>query len=204
VADWDRDTPWRQGHLLTEDAQRALDLNHPEYPDQTVIVMVSHDCDLAQSAEREPVAEVIIGRWVEKPDGNYTNAKTARTIHLAFKDTDDKPYWAEFEAPNKRAIPKDALSSFGPRVSTQLNPDARETFQRWLASRYRRPAFPTEFERRLKNEGRLAERISKAVQPLGNLIVALLFDVDGGVELTRNGPNDAYMGSPQETEKIVR
>jgi hypothetical protein len=63
----------------------------------------------------------------------------------------------------------------------------------WLASRYRRSAFPDEFERRLTSKDfKLHERISKAVKPHGELIAGVFFDVDEGVEINRNGADDTY------------
>jgi hypothetical protein len=63
----------------------------------------------------------------------------------------------------------------------------------WLASRYRRSAFPDEFERRLvAKEFKLHEKIAKAVKPHGELIVGVFFDVDEGAEVTREGPGDTY------------
>jgi len=53
-------------------------------------------------------------------------------------------------------------------------------------------AFPDEFDRRLKNET-LAEKISKAVKPHGDLISGVFFDVDEGQEVKRIGPDDTYM-----------
>ncbi|ATQ75160.1 hypothetical protein CR152_11990 [Massilia violaceinigra] len=64
----------------------------------------------------------------------------------------------------------------------------------WLASRYRRSAFPDEFERRLTSkELKLAEKIAKAVKPHGELITGVFFDVDEGEDLKREGPDDTYV-----------
>ena len=62
----------------------------------------------------------------------------------------------------------------------------------WLASRYRRSAFPDEFERRLTKETKLAEKISKVVRPHGDLIAGVFFDVDAGEEVIRDSPDDTY------------
>jgi lactam utilization protein B len=62
----------------------------------------------------------------------------------------------------------------------------------WLASRYRRSAFPDEFERRLIKESKLHEKIAKAVKPHGALIAGVFFDVDQGAEITRAGSDDTY------------
>ena len=62
MAEWNRDTPWRQGHLLGNDAIEALELHHAVAPDQTLVIVASHDCDLAQTSAVEPVVEVVVGR----------------------------------------------------------------------------------------------------------------------------------------------
>jgi hypothetical protein len=83
AAIWTRDTPWRQGHVLTAEAAQALGLSHPESPDSTCVVVISHDCDLANDVlQIEPDVEVIVGRSVPKGDGNYFWAKAPRTLHI--------------------------------------------------------------------------------------------------------------------------
>lgn len=190
MAKWNRDTPWRQGHLLGKDAIEALGLHHAAVPDLTVVIVASHDCDLAQAPEGEPVVEVVVGRLVTDKDGNCTHAKNARMLHVEF--TGAAGFWAEFEAIAKFYIDKLALNAFIPRADTQLSTENHAVFQIWLASRYRRSAFPDEFERRLVKELKLHEKIAKAVKPHGDLIAGVFFDVDDGAEVTRNGPDDTY------------
>ena len=73
---WTRDTPWRQGHVLTAEATQALGLSHPETPDSTCVVVISHDCDLANhDLQVEPHVEIIIGRHLPEGNGNYFWAK---------------------------------------------------------------------------------------------------------------------------------
>ena len=191
MAEWTRETPWRQGHLLTDAAVKALTLVHPSYPSDTVVIVASHDCDLAQLVNIEPLVEVVVGRRIADADGNYTHAKTARILHVGF--VGDAPLLAEFVAIAKCSVPKEKLVGFEPAAEHRLSPSGRSTFQRWLASRYRRSAFPDEFERRLVRETKLAERIAKAVKPHGDKITAVLFDVDEGQDLVRAGADDAYV-----------
>ena len=189
MAEWNRDTPWRQGHLLGRDAIAALALDHTTEHEHPLVIVASHDCDLAQAPEREPVVEVLVGSAVASGQGNYTHAKTARKLHIEFEG--QIPFWAEFEATAKVAIDKVTLNAFAPRTDAHLSPDKLNTLQLWLASRYRRSAFPDEFDRRLKDET-LAEKISKAVRRHGDLISGVFFDVDDGYEVRRVGPDDAY------------
>lgn len=46
MAEWNRDTPWRQGHLLGNEAIEALKLRSSVELDQMLVIVASHDCDL--------------------------------------------------------------------------------------------------------------------------------------------------------------
>lgn len=188
---WNRLTPWRQGHLLNEDAIDALLLRDPTDPELPLVIVATHDCDLAQTPEAEPRVEVIIGRRIADADGNCTHAKNARKLHLEFAG--ELPFWAEFEATAKVALNKEKLNEFVPHPTAHLLPENRASFQLWLASRYRRSAFADAFEHRLTRETKLAEKISKAVKPHGALIAGVFFDVDEGREITRHDADDPYV-----------
>lgn len=189
MAEWNRDTPWRQGHLLGNDAIEALGLHHREVPAQTLVIVASHDCDLAQAPEREPAIEVVVGHMVTSRESQFTHAKNARKLQVEFLCAPD--FWAEFDATAKSSIDKCKLNDFSPGADAKLSPENQAVFQMWLASRYRRSAFPDEFERRLKKFD-LHEKIDKAVKPRGELIAGVFFDVDEGTDLRRDGPDDTY------------
>ncbi len=63
--------------------------------------------------------------------------------------------------------------------------------QRWLARRYRRAAFPTQFNIRLK-KGKADRKIAEKLKPHGNAIRAIYFDVDEGLGLEKTNPSDLY------------
>ncbi|MGH6639309.1 MAG: hypothetical protein ACREBY_12025 [Polaromonas sp.] len=186
-----RETPWRQGLVLEHQAALALGLTATEGPDQTVVVVVSHDCDIANAPEREPMVEVVVGRRIAAL-GADTHAKTARRLHLEF-ETDEGPVAVELVATDKVAHPKDAVLSTQPRTDWLLTPEGLVTLQQWLAARYRRSAFADEFERRLKDKpARLDGKIAKALDAPSAHVLAILFDVDDGAEKHRIGPDDVY------------
>lgn len=192
MPDWTRETPWRQGHLLPPEAVRSLGL----IPDaasreNALVVVASHDCDIAQSPTIEPTIEVIVGSRIADLDGNFTHAKNARKLHVKFDS--EIPLLAEFVAGNMKPISKESLISHDPDERHRLSPTAKNTFQCWLAARYRRSSFPDEFETRLKNKpAKLDEAIAKAVKSHGESIVKILFDVDDGQEVIHRGMEDAY------------
>lgn len=190
MAEWSRTMPWRQGHLLTKEAIRTLELIHPKYADDTMVIVASHDCDLAQPPEKEPRVEVLVGRKISVLEGSNTNAKSSRTLHIAFKNTE--ALFGEFVATEKVSIPKESLKDFVPVTDVSLAPPDLVIFQQWLASRYRRSAFPDEFERRLQESG-LDVKIAKAIRPSSMIIKAVYFYVDEGQDVTHEGPADVYV-----------
>lgn len=173
--------------------QAAIDLGliAPDCADQSVVVMVTHDCDIASDASREPDVEVIVGQRISAL-GADTNAKTARRLHISF-GTSQGPVAVELRATSKVAKPKSEVLSTQPRLDWKLAAEGQVTLQKWLAARYYRSAFADEFERRLKNKpGRLDGKLAKALEEPGEHILAVLFDVDGGTENHRNGADDVY------------
>lgn len=186
-----RDTPWRQGLVLAHQAAMNLGLVAPDATDQSVVIMVTHDCDIASDASREPEVEVILARRISAL-GADTNAKTARRLHIAF-DTNQGLVAVELQATNKTAAPKQAVLSTQPRADWRLAPEGLVTLQKWLAARYYRPAFADEFERRLKDKpAKLDRKIANALEVPSEHVLAVLFNVDGGTENHRNGADDVY------------
>lgn len=191
MAAWDRKTPWRQGHALTSEVALALGLVCAEELATAVGMVVSHDCDITQDPEVEPSIEVIIGARVAAANGAFTHAKNPRRLHLPCTENGSAMY-LELRATGKREIPKDRFAGHLPNAGLELTPQNLSILQRWLAARYRRAAFPDEFEDRLRKTG-VGERIKKIVEPLGTHLIAIFFDVDEGSELERKGPNDRYL-----------
>jgi len=175
MPEWTRNFPWRQGNLLTDEAIRTLDLFHPKFLDNTVVVVASHDCDLAQHPDKEPFVEVLIGCSIQKLDGNNTHAKSSRTLHISFDGSDT--LLAEFVITDKHSVEKRILTGYLPDRKHTLSKESLATLQQWLAARYRRSAFPDEFERRMK-ELRIAEKISNVAKKHGEILTAIFFDVE--------------------------
>jgi hypothetical protein len=191
MAAWSRETPWRQGHALSNESSIALGLVSAESVESSVTVVVSHDCDLAQLPEAEPLVEIIVSRRIEKPDGNCTHAKNARRLHLPCTAS-GVPACLDLRAQSKATIRKDNLADHAPNPGIVIDPKDKTVLQRWLAARYRRAAFPDEFVERLKRTD-IAKRLTKILEPLGKYLIAIFFDVDEGAEKERSGADDVYV-----------
>lgn len=199
MGSWSRATPWRQGHLLQAETIRELGIHAGFPPENVAAVVITHDCDLAQLPDSEPLVEVMVGVFVEgAPDGNYTNCKNLRRLHVGYSASGGNLY-VELNASSRTFIPKEnsespaqGLSEHSPADAHRMTATERGILQRWLASRYRRSAFPDEFDRRLRDETKLADKVAKAFRNTGAHIVAVFFDVDSGTERMREGEDDPY------------
>jgi hypothetical protein len=184
---WERDIPWRQGDVLPDQAVRSF---LGDLPGIDIVVVVSHDCDIAQQPNVEPVIEVISGRRIAAVDGNFTYAKNARRLHLTLSGGTEQ-LTVDLEANRKIAIRKQQLGEYKPVATVGVTTSELTILQRWLAARYRRAAFPDEFDRRLDATG-LRDQLSRIFKAHGALISAIYFDLDSGEEVSRSGPEDPY------------
>ncbi len=194
MADTDRQFSWRQGDALTDEAAKALNLQHPENAGGTVVVVISHDCDLTAVADREPESEVIVGQRIDRLGGD-SYGKTARRLHIEYQ-TAAGPVALELMATAKRPISKPALFATDPRQDMWLDGRGVAILQRWLAARYYRAAFPEAFEDRLRAanilKGTFLKKLESVLVGGGDHIRALLFDLDGGEDVEREAPEDLY------------
>lgn len=98
--------------------------------------------------------------------------------------------WIELKATDRKSVRKEELMNHAPSAALQLHPDSLNILQHWLAARYRRWAFPDEFDRRLVKTG-IAEHMRGILGPFGNHIVAVFFNVDQGEQL-EHGDDDPF------------
>lgn len=143
---WTRETEWAQGSFLTGQALSGLKSKAAE---SSIAIAVSHSCDIANDdLKTEPNVEFILGRRIEKCDGNFSRAKNPRKLHLgtALAGT---PMALELLATQKFCISKDRLHPFQP--DGRLNPGEVKVLQSWLAARYKRQALPDNLQSRLRH-----------------------------------------------------
>lgn len=181
---WNRDTPWRQGRVLRADSAEALGLKNSIDELATVVVVISHDCDLAiDNLNAEPEVEVIVGRRVKVLDGNFAWGKAPRTLHLSMATNGD-PVNIELTATSKRLVPKNEMADYAPDDSLALDAQGLAVLRGWLSARYNRTAFPDTFVKRMQ-ETKLDQRLPKILGPHGDLISFVYFDIDSGLAIER-------------------
>ena len=188
-----RQIAWSQGKVLPPQAALAFKLVAVEEAATHFPVVITHDCDLAAALEKEPNAEILIGRPSSKL-GAAANAKVARRLELLLQ-SQSGPQVVELLASQKRIVPKAVLFEYVPRQDVWVASRDRLILQRWLAARYRRAAFPEAFETRLRTKvdrRALVDHIEAILDEGGEWIRCLLFDLDDGDLSEREGPEDVY------------
>ena len=172
---WMRRTAWRQGSVLTPDAVDEFGLGLREDRNRVRVVMISHDCDLANDAVKEPFVEVIIGSLVDQANGNSSYGKSARTLHYTV-DCAGSEECIELVSTSKSQIDKERLARFSPDDRYSISHECLALLRNWLAARYRRPSFPGEFNDRMKETG-AAEKLAKVMEKDGTNISFVFFDL---------------------------
>src|ERR1700761_8996737 len=102
------DTPWQQGSVISAPRAKELGILDAENQDDSVVVVISHDCDLTESSNLEPNCEVLVGRKIAEVDGNYSKGKNPRRLHLTFS-SGQTSISAEFSPDSKIIISKSNL-----------------------------------------------------------------------------------------------
>ena len=112
-------------------------------PDDLVVV-VSHDCDVANPDEsKEPSVELLaIRRIHDRLDGNYTNMKNPRTLDFDAR-LDETRVLCRALAAERWFVARRRLVGSVP--AGRLRTEPSDLIPRWLSSRYVRVALPDEF-----------------------------------------------------------
>ena len=188
MSGWERTTPWKQGAFIDSAMATAMGLINDA---QKAIVIISHDCDIAQNPDVEPDLEIIVGEFKSEMNGSYSSAKNPRVLHLNVQN-DNESVVIEFNCSNKSTIKKADLADKVPCALVSMPATAKQTFQRWLASRYHRSSFPDEFDRRL-SATKLGDKIKQRLSKHNEHIRAIFVDVDSGEEINRaTGDGNPY------------
>lgn len=187
---WTRSTPWRQGGVLSSPATTSLDLAHPDAESETIVIVISHDCDLTcDDLNVEPHAEVIVGRTVANANGNFSWGKSPRTLHVPLLKS-GAAVTVELVATEKRLIDKKALAQFDPHPDFAPAEKTLAILRSWLSARYNRGAFPDAFVDRMKAT-KFDAKLAKLLEPCGDQISHVFFDVEQGI-LVEKADGDPY------------
>ncbi len=144
---WSRNTSWRQGSILSQ--KDFLEAGLLDSCPCDLAIAISHDCDIANdNMDAEPFVEFVYAQRIEVKDGNYTNGKNPRILHLNYKCREDDIF-LELLALSKFTVSKSDLEKLQPDETYELT-SSRQVLQSWLAARYRRHSLPNSLVDRLR------------------------------------------------------
>jgi hypothetical protein len=174
-----RDTDWRQGDLLTQEAATRLTALDDAADEKRRVVVITHDCDLRHDGET--AVEVIVADVVTEANPQFSYAKNPRKLHLDYKIAGGRLI-VELRHAERRVIPKSEFEQHATRDGNALLPgNAKRMLKQWLAARYGRPAFPNAFEDRLRKpvsrRNTVERRIGRILDPEAKHLVGLFFDL---------------------------
>lgn len=121
--------------------------------------------------------------------------KAPRTLHVDVLRTATNCV-IELVATAKAIVPKEALAAFAPETTYSFPGKSLSALRSWLGVRYNRTAFPDPFVNRL-SQFKVDKRLAKIIEPVGNLLSAVYFDVDNGNEI------DHSDGSPYDLKIVL-
>lgn len=187
---WTRETNWRQGHILPQEAASHFKLANALDDEATCVVVVTHDCDLANdNLGAEPFVEVIVGRTVEHASGNFTWAKAPRTLHYPV-EREGVTAHVELIATAKIQLRKSDLAQFQPDPRFHLDGPTLAVVRNWLSVRYNRAAFPDAFVTRMRDT-KADAKLAKVLEIHGKNISFTYFDLDKG-QCVERAEGDPY------------
>ncbi len=174
---------WRQGNILREQDAQALGLVEPGSGQK--VIVVSHDCDIP--SESDDYIEIIIAECCAE-NKLYRGARHPRLLNLLYKNAiDEKEHFLLLKQVEKRSLSKSDFVFDDPDNEYILAEEEKRSLKQWLASRYGRPAFPDEFETRMKffngkatKKFKLENSIAKVLEKCPQAILAVFFALGDG------------------------
>ncbi len=156
--------------------------------DDLLVVLISHDCDIAAEAEVEPTIEWIPAEFAAS-DGTKTYGKNPRVLELPCATSSSSEEHLHFDVRRKSFSDKHHFLANATLYGEQLKPEHLVILRRWLSSRYGRSSFPDAFESAMDKARKKIDELSKKS---GKGIRALYFDLDDGHMTERSGEDDVY------------
>jgi hypothetical protein len=185
---------WRQGSVLGgllvgEAIKLKPDRVNVEETDR--LIVTSHDCDIANgSLTKEPVIEILRAVVSQSaPVGSHQCGRNPRDLHLGC-EIDGCQVNLRCNVHDRWVVPRELLTRERPRPGVAGRP--LRIIVEWLAKRYFRAAFPSEFDRRwrakFKNWETLLKKNSEWIQ---------------GIYLSLNTPDELTDGQTYRCTLIV-
>lgn len=165
---------WLQGSLVKqEDVREILNLyGDAEFiSDSTNIALVvaSGSCDVANPGD--PNIEFSVARYIDNVDGNFNCNKHPRKLHCSLESSMTTGFSIEMLAHQKISLAKSKIpTGIEPDAGIKFSKDELFYYVEWLSGRYKRPAFPTEFDSRVDKSWNKGKRKKESLKVSKNVM----------------------------------
>ena len=182
---------WLQGSLVKqEDVLELLNIIGDKKliteSHNIALIVASGSCDVANLSD--PVVEFSIARYIDMVNGNFNFNKNPRKLHCDLESSRVLNYSIELNAHEKVAILKDLIpQGILPDPSMKFSQNELSYYVEWLAARYKRPAFPSEFDSRIDIVWKKEKR-RKAAAKVSEKLIGIYANVFPDAEI----PSDKY------------
>lgn len=189
VRHWMEDSGWRQGSIVNhQDVQAILSHTRIPYSEEIILIVASGSCDVANL--NDPCIEFSIAKKIESYQSAYGFNKNPRKLHLKFDalmfEKEIVLQVVELLGHEKIQISKtDIPHGIIPDSTKALSAEELRYYVDWLAGRYKRPAFPTNFETRLDKAWSKKKRL-KAADKVNDLVLGVYAKVYPEKELSEH------------------
>jgi hypothetical protein len=193
-----RELGWRQGSVASDSLRLTLSGVAPSITADDLIIVLTHDCDLASEAfEEEPFAELLIARRIAKDerDGNLFRGKNPRRLQF-----ESEGLLFEIQAKERTTVDRSMLAYHTPDASRTLPADIRGLLARWTGRRYERAALPDAFNERT---ARAREKIRKQLKKHADLVTAIFLRLRSGDELPEGEPYEVMVSVVADSEFVA-
>lgn len=161
---WMEEKGWLQGRIIHgNDLNYIRELGY-QLGEDAVLIAASQSCDIANTSD--PYIEFSVGKILSEVNGNFTFNKNPRRLHLTFEHNikgEIRSFHTELLAHEKIQIDKDQFpQNIKPNNDFILTTHNMSIYVDWLASRYKRPALPTQFDKRFDEAWLKKKRVKKS------------------------------------------
>ena len=149
------DLGWQQGAVLDEGlAENAREHAPAGMPltENEWLILTSHSCDVVNfNIDKEPVVELLRTQVLDKkkPDGQLVMGRNPRSLQFV-ADDDGHALVLGCKVHERWSVPRELLLAEPP--ARALEPRTSRHISEWLAKRYIRAAFPSEFDLRWRGD----------------------------------------------------
>lgn len=181
---WMESLGWLQGSVVKrENVAHILELvgKLELVSDNVGLIVASGSCDVANA--NDLIIEFSIFRYVERIDGSFSYNKNPRRLHCCLESTTSSTLYIALEAYEKIGILKHSiLEGIAPDPEIKFTQNELNFYVDWLVARYKRPAFPTEFDRRV-DEAWKKDKRKKAASKVSDKLIGIYAKVYPDTEI---------------------